>query len=329
MCAAPVAAETIRIATYHAELSRKGPAVLLRDLTAGKDAQVDAVLTVIAAAQADILLLLDVDWDFGGAAVAALVDGLGARGLAYPHQVALAPNAGVPSGFDLDGNGRLGEGRDALGYGRFTGDGGMALLSRLPLGQITDHSAVLWSEVSAAPAAVLPVGAAAVVPLASVAQWEVSVPLGDGVLTLLTLNANTPVFDGPEDRNGLRNADELAFVAGLAGAVPRPVVLGRANIDPMDGEGDRAALRRLLEHPALSDPEPTGQGGGGDHAGDPALDTVDWEGPGPLRVDYILPSRDLRVIDSGVIWPAPDDPLADVVRTASRGRLVWVDVSLP
>ncbi|GIT91348.1 hypothetical protein JANAI62_18040 [Jannaschia pagri] len=310
-------------------MSRKGPALLLRDIERG-DPQVLAVLDVIAHARPDVLLLLDVDWDYGDAALSALQAALDERGLDYAHRVSRRPNAGVPSGFDLDGNGRLGEGRDALGYGRFTGDGGMALLSRLPLGTVEDHSADLWADHSAPPADVLPVEAAGVVPLASVAQWVVPLTLGQTRLRLITMNANTPVFDGPEDRNGRRNADELRFVADLVSQAPLPVVLGRSNIDPQDGDGLHQVMIDLLDHPALQDPEPRGAGGGGlGHRGDPALDTVDFEGPGPLRVDYILPSQALRVLDSGVVWPAPGDPLAEVVATASRGRLVWVDLALP
>lgn len=330
MCAIPAFAETLRIATYHTELSRKGPAILLRDILRGEDAQVAAVLDVIASARADIILLLDVDWDLDGRTVGALQDALADRGAAYAHYVALRPNAGLVSGFDLDGNGRLGEGRDALGYGRFTGDGGMALLSRLPLGPATDHSAMLWSEQSAAPLTVLPDGAAEVVPLASVGQWVVPVQIGGVELSLITLNANTPVFDGPEDRNGKRNADELAFVRALAGRQAIPIVLGRSNIDPADGAGDRAAMAAVLTDPALQDAAPRGQGGGGlGHLGDPALDTVDFDGPGPLRVDYVLPASGLTIVDAGVVWPAPNSPSAEVAKAASRGRLVWVDIALP
>ncbi|MGB3408692.1 MAG: endonuclease/exonuclease/phosphatase family protein [Jannaschia sp.] len=323
-------AETLRVATYHSDLSRKGPAVLLRDIAGQDDAQVRAVTEVIARAGADVILLLDFDWDLDGLAVAALQTVLAERGAPYPHHVALRPNSGQPSGFDLDRNGRWGEGRDALGYGRFTGDGAMVLLSRVPLGAVTDHSDRLWTAENPGAESVLPEGAGSVVPLASVAQWVVPLRVEGADITLVTMSANTPVFDGPEDRNGLRNADELAFVARLAETLAMPIVLGRANLDPADGDGTRGAIEALLAHPALQDPRPRGDGGGGaGHRGDPALDTMDWDGPGPLRVDYVLPSRALTVEGSGVLWPAPDDPFAAVVATASRGRLVWVDIALP
>ncbi|WP_238941354.1 endonuclease/exonuclease/phosphatase family protein [Jannaschia sp. Os4] len=297
---------------------------MVRDIAKG-EAQAAAALDAIAHVGADAILLLDVDWDAGGAGLSALRSALAERGAPYPHGYAGMPNAGVPSGLDLDGDGTAHRARDALGYGRFTGDGGMALLSRWPVAVVAHDP--LWADVSAEAAALLPEGGATVVPLATVAQWEVTLDAPGGPVTLITLAGGTPVFDGPEDRNGLRNRDELRFAAGLAAAAPHPVVaLGRANVDPLDGEGRRDGLAALLAHPRLADPEPRGAGGGGEgHAGDPALDTAAWDGPGPLRVDYVLPDRAFEVVGSGVLWPI-DGPLAETVAAAGSGRVVWVDL---
>jgi hypothetical protein len=98
----------------------------------------------------------------------------------------------------------------------------------------------------------------------------------------------------------------------------------------MDGQGRRDAMRALLDDPGLRDPRPRGAGDGGTgHRGDPALDTVDWEGPGPLRVDYVLPDAALAVAASGVLWPAPGDAMAETVAAVGPGRAVWVDLALP
>ncbi|MGB8814683.1 MAG: endonuclease/exonuclease/phosphatase family protein, partial [Paracoccaceae bacterium] len=40
MLSAPIAAETLRIATYNAELSRQGPGLLLRDILTGTDPKI-------------------------------------------------------------------------------------------------------------------------------------------------------------------------------------------------------------------------------------------------------------------------------------------------
>jgi endonuclease/exonuclease/phosphatase family metal-dependent hydrolase len=163
--------------------------------------------------------------------------------------------------------------------------------------------------------------------------------VGDQTLTMLAFHATPPVFDGPEDRNGRRNHDEAAFwLHYLAGEVPFPtpvgpfIIAGDANLDPMDGEGTPAALNALLAHPALQDPAPRGMSGRVEpgQRGDAALDTALFDAPlGGLRLDYVLPSADLAVAASGVLWPVADDPLSAALAIASRHRPVWVDVTLP
>ena len=346
-------AEGLRIATYDPDLTRRGPGLLLRDIERG-DAQSAAVARVIAAARPDILLLTGIDFDHELRALNALADRLAGEGADYPYRFALRPNSGMATGLDMDGDGRRGDARDAQGYGRFAGHGGMAVLSKLPIlaDRVQDFSAFLWRDL---PGADMPVvdgapfpteAAVAVQRLSSVAHWRVPVGLPDGtVLSLLAYSATPPVFDGPEDRNGRRNHDETAFwLRYLAGdlaargpghAPPEGpvVVLGKANIDPAGGEGRRAALSALLAHPRLTDPVPTGADGRAvtvDWPGDTAADAAEGRtGPGDLRVSYVLPDRALRVTGAGVFWPAPGQPLADVVAAASQHRLVWVDVALP
>ena len=77
-----------------------------------------------------MLLLLDLDYDLDGLALAAFADLLTAAGLALPHRIALRPNTGMATGLDMDGDGRFGTLDDAQGWGRFAGAGGMAMLSR-------------------------------------------------------------------------------------------------------------------------------------------------------------------------------------------------------
>ncbi len=345
------------MAVWNVELQRRGPGLLLRDIEGGEDPQVAAVAAVVAKARPDILLLLSVDYDHGLAALDALAARFAEAGAGFAHRFALRPNSGLASGLDLDGDGRLGGPGDAQGYGAFAGQGGMAILSRLPIAaaEARDFSAFLWRDL---PGALIPERDGAPFPsaaaieaqrLSTTGHWEVPVILPSGQrMRLLAWHGSPPVFDGPEDRNGRRNHDETAFWTALIDdrlGVPAPappfVILGDANLDPADGDGRGAAIRALLAHPALRDPAPSGAGGaaasaaqGGANAaqsGDPALDTVDWpdDGPGNLRVDYVLPSRDLAVVASGVFWPEPGTPMAETVEAASRHRLVWVDLLLP
>ena len=68
------------------------------------------------------------------------------------------------------------------------------------------------------------------------------------------------------------------------------------------------------------------------HRGDPALDTADWpdDGPGNLRVSYVLPSTTFTVTRAGVFWPAAGDPRAALLGgeglAAGPHHLVWVDL---
>lgn len=327
-------AAPLRIATFSPDLSRDGPGLLLRDL-GRKDAQIAAVVQVIAAARPDILLLTDFDWDDEGRALDALTGRLAAAGLDYPHRFAARPNAGMATDLDLNGDGRLGSADDAQGFGRFPGQGGMAILSRHPIGPVTDHSAFLWRDLPGNLMPPLPGAVGAIRRLSSTGHWDATITANGQPLHLLAMSATPPVFDGPEDLNGRRNHDELAF--WLTHLPDAPFVLaGNLNLDPKDSEGRPGALARIMAH--VSDPLPRSAGGaaaGGGvnagHKGDPALDTGDWpdeRAPGNLRVDYVLPQKGLKVLDAGVFWPA-DGPLAKAALAASAHRLVWLDLDWP
>lgn len=104
------------------------------------------------------------------------------------------------------------------------------------------------------------------------------------------------------------------------------------------------AIRRFLDEPLVNTgTTPASLGGreqaalqGGvnaEHRGDPAFDTADFaDPPGNLRADYVLSRRNLRIVDAGVFWPAPDDPLFRLVGTfpfpSSDHRMVWVDLAV-
>lgn len=315
-------AEGLRLATWAPELARNGPGLLLRDILKGEDPQILAARRMIEALDADVLVLTGVDYDAGLLAARALV------GDGYPYLFALRPNTGLATGIDLDGDGRTGGAGDAQGWGRFSGQGGMVVLSRLPLGEARDFSGFLWRDLPGANLPPMSAAALAVQRLPTTGHWEVPVLLpGGSSLRLLLWSATAPVFDGPEDRNGRRGADEALFWAQLIeGRLPIPppaapfVLMGLGNIDPSAGDGLHPAIRRLLSHPALQDPRPEAPGTG--------LATADFRakaGPGLLRLDYVLPSTELRVSGAGVLWPQTGEPLAEA---ASRHRPVWVDLDL-
>lgn len=317
--------DRLRIASFQTELARKGPGLLLDAIRKG-DAQSRAVAALIAKAAPDIIALQGIDYDHRAAALTALAQQIEAAGHAMPYHFALRPNSGLATGLDMDGDGRLGTARDAQGYGQYSGHGGMALLSRYPIlhDQARDFSALLWADM---PDPMIPMRGGAPFPsaqafaaqrLSSTGHWAVPLRLESGaVITLLSFAATPPVFDGPQDRNGKRNHDELRFwtwmMEGAFGPAPAEpfVLLGLANIDPARGEGRRGALRALLADPRLTDPRPRGP------SGDDA--TAEFATAGPLRLSYILPSAGWTVTGSG----QHADP------KASRHRLIFVDLALP
>lgn len=321
----------LRLAYLHSDLARKGPGLLLRDIMVGEP-QVMSVVQGIAAARADVIVLSDVDYDHGHAALGALRDAVrAAGGTDYPHIFARRPNTGMETGLDLDGDGRLGGPGDAQGYGAFSGQGGMAVMSRYPLRLLADHGDLLWADVpdSLMIDAQGVTGARAVghdqQRLASRAIWEIGVTRPNTPeLTLMIFHATTPAFDGPEDRNGRRNHDEIRFwqhrLDGHIG--PRPiwpwVILGTANLDPAQGQGRRAAIRGLLADPRLVDPQPK--------ARDQSVYTADWGGKlGQMRVDYILPAKGIGVAQAQAMdLPKPRSTSKKV--KSSRHRLILVDL---
>lgn len=301
-----------------------------------------ATIKVLQNADADILVLAGFDYDANLAALNAYADLLEG----YPSRFAFRPNRGLSTGADVDGDGKMGRPADAHGYARFSGQSGLAVLSRFPIAgeAAQDFSDLLWRDLAGNN---MPEGVFADLRLSTTGHWRVPVQMpSDHWLDVLTWHATPPVFDGPEDRNGWRNHDEAAFwLRYLDGdmdiaSVNAPVVAGFANLDPADGDGRPDALTALLTHPGLIDPAPKSVGavqaaardGGAnaDQSGDPALDTVDWadgpDRPGNLRVAYVLPSTAFELVASGVLWPDPDTSLGGDVAQASRHRLVWVDL---
>lgn len=338
--AAPLAAETVRVASYNVEMYRKTPGIMLRDILRG-DPQAEAVARVIAHTAPDILLLQGVDYDAELHGAHALRDLITKTGLHYPHVFARRPNTGMMTGIDLNGDGRKEGAADAQGFGYFSGQRGMVLFSRWPIDadEVQDFSALLWRDLTGA---TLPTQdnapfpseqAQAVQRLSSTGHWIVPVSRPDGAtITLMGFAATPPVFDGPEDRNGLRNADEINLwshvLDGNLGTAPPQqfFILGTANLDPIKGQGRHHAIQSLLGHSKLQDPSPKSDQHGGD--------TVDWPEPKPgdMRVDYVLPSSDWKIVQSGVFWPdaktSGTETISADVAVASRHRLVWVDVSI-
>jgi hypothetical protein len=376
--------DAVRFATFNASLNRFNAGDLVADLSTPDNAQAQTVAEIIQRTRPDVLLINEFDYDEGGVAAQLFQDNYlsvsqnGADLIEYGYRFVAPSNTGIPSGRDLNKNGVVGGPDDAFGFGFFPGQYGMAVYSMYPI----DYDAVrtfqlfLWKDM---PEALLPKnpdgtdwydeGDLDVFRLSSKSHWDVPIKITEKkTVHFLTSHPTPPVFDGPEDRNGTRNYDEIRFWAdyispgkqsayiyddeGNYGGLPPGamfVIAGDQNSDPFDGDSIPGSAQQLLEHPLVNTKmTPDSEGGpeqailqndnNDSHIGDPAFDTADFAeasfgGPGNLRADYVLPRKNLQIQDAGVFWPTTDDPLFPLVGTfpfpSSDHRLVWIDVRVP
>lgn len=368
--AMPVA---LKVATFNASLFRERQGQLVEDLEGGQDAQAKRVAEVLQRVQPDIFLVNEFDYDSQGKAADIFAReylGQAQNGAtAYGELFVYVPetNTGEHSGEDLDQNGQVvsepggvSYGNDAYGFGTFPGQYGMVIFSKYPLDteNVRTFRELLWSSMTdnLQPTDWYGEQAAGAMRLSSKNHVDLPVKVGDRVLHLLVSHPTPPSFDGPEDRNGKRNHDEIRLWsdylsvgqadgyivddAGASGGLAEDaafVILGDLNSDPEDGGSRQEAIRGLLEHPRVQDTKPSSDGareaarddGGANagHDGDPTLDTADFSDRevGNLRVDFALPSRNLTLVESGVFWPAKDDPLSGLANVSDH-HLVWVEV---
>jgi hypothetical protein len=159
--------------------------------------------------------------------------------------------------------------------------------------------------------------------LSSKSHWDVPIEIDGEVVHFLAAHPTPPVFDGPEDRNGKRNHDEIRLFAdyisdddkdssyiyddngkygGIGGkGKAKFVIVGDYNADPYESGFSRAATM-FTENPLINNSVvPSSMGGveqsfrQGDnnleHCGPAKYDTADFGeakfgGPGNIRVDY-------------------------------------------
>jgi len=290
-------------------------------------------------------------------------------GTAKKYVAFAAPsNTGVPSGHDLDNNGVVGTledpreyGGDCPGYGEFPGQYAMALLVRsdwtIDRESVRTFQNFKWKDM---PGALLPPAAdgtpgawysaeeLGVLPLSSKSHWDVPVKLPSGqVIHMLCSHPTPPVFDGAEDRNGRRNHDEIRFWSdyiggekyitddrGIKGGLATGstfIVIGDLNADPHSGDTLENPIRKFL----LRNPLVNGRISPSSRIAMPGLDDTDTS-RFKLRVDYVLPSADCKVV-AGAVWrgtidspavpaDAQPDPEGDY---PSDHFPVWLDIQLP
>jgi hypothetical protein len=127
----------------------------------------------------------------------------------------------VPTGFDLNRDGRTDTGHDAHGFGVFEGQFGMLVLSKYPIDTcaVRTFQQFRWADM---PGAMLPDDPATpaaqdwyspeildVLRLSSKSHWDLPIRVGRSTVHFLVSHPTPPTFDGAEDRNGTH--DEIRF----------------------------------------------------------------------------------------------------------------------
>jgi Endonuclease/Exonuclease/phosphatase family len=358
--------DDVRFATFNASLNRTFEGELVQDLSTPNDPQFRNVAEIIQRVRPDVLLINELDFVAGGEALRLFqrnylsVSQNGARPIRFEDRLVVPSNTGIPTGKDLNNNGQVvttpgapGYGDDAYGFGAYPGQFGLGVLSRHEIDdrRVRTFQLFKWKDMpgNLIPQPFYSPDEVDILRLSSKTHADVPIKVGRGkTVHFLVSHPTPPVFDGPEDRNGRRNFDEIRFWAdyisgaryiyddrGRRGGLSRGerfVVAGDQNSDPLDGDSIPGAIQQLLDHPLVNSHDaPTSPGGpqqtalqGGanaTHRSDPAFDTADFAdgAPGNLRADYVLPDRRTDIDRSFVFWPLNTDPLFRLVGLFTPG----------
>lgn len=366
----------LRVATFNvsmdasnylssAAIAERG-AQALSSALASQHPQIQAIAEIIQYTRPDVLVLNEFDYIDPEQGIDVFkrdylqVSQNGESPIDYPYTFVAPVNTGVPSPYDLSGDGvAKGTGDDAWGYGLYPGQYGMVVLSKYPIQfeQVRTFQYFKWKDM---PGALAPIKLGTSEPfyspqawqefrLSSKSHWDVPLQIGDHTLHMLVSHPTPPVFDGKENRNGRRNHDEIRFWAdyiqphlsdyiyddkGQKGGLSEQsafVIAGDLNASVDGKDNVLGSIQQLLEHPLVNAKNPPTSRGGVAHSPDNPLaaeHTAGWR----KRADYVLPSTTgISLIQSGVFWPVAGEPKANLVenrKASSDHRLVWIDIQL-
>lgn len=371
--------EHIRVAAFNVSMEAQnyesdsdvvvteGSNILVTELTSGENQQIKNIAEIIQRTRPDVILLNEFDYIADeNSGVESFIElylkqaqSDEVEAIDYPYYFVSTVNTGKPTDFDLDNNGEAtGNMGDAIGFGLFEGQYGMVLLSRFEIDEdnIRTFQNFLWKDM---PGALLPVDPDTneafytdeeleILSLSSKSHWDVPVIVDGQTIHLLASHPTPPVFDGPEDRNGTRNHDEIRFWAdyidhtasdyiyddaGMTGGLPRRssfIVVGDQNASADEGDAYDGAIEQLLNSPLVNTVLTPMSDGGEENSGSDfaATHTASWG----MRADYVLPSHEgLAMQQAGVFWPTEETAEYSLIESrgaSSDHRLVWADVAL-
>lgn len=361
---------SVRVATFNIwELSTEKLSVVDEN-GIGQNEQIAAAAAIIQKVRPDILVINEIDHDYNFPDDLARNARLfrdaylnqGDNAINYAYVFAAPCNTGIRAGTDFDNDGIIADstyehtrlhGNDCYGYGEYPGQYSMALLSNYPIEEanVRTFQKFLWKDLPGnhAPLDFYSEAEMQIFRLSSKSHWDVPVLVDDKPLHLFLSHPTPPVFDGPEDRNGRRNFDEIKFwhyyidndpaiyddllnSGGFSSEAPF-IVAGDLNANP-EAEAiyeNRTAISLLLDHPKIQETaEYTIRRDVNAIPSTRETNTAQFGDDRRVRIDYVLPSVGLDILDGGVYWPfEEDDPAGlEVAEKASDHRLVWIDVRL-
>lgn len=370
-------AKSLRIATFNVSMEAGNYVGLdaapsgkeLFDLLAeGKHPQIRNIAEIIQRVRPDIVLLNEFDYTADPKrGVEAFKSNFlqvgqnGAEPIRYPHHFVAPVNTGVESEVALNHSRNSdAPGNDTFGFGLYPGQYGMVLLSRFPIdkAQVRTFQQFLWKDMSDNKLAEIKdekglpwysEQAISALRLSSKSHWDIPVIIDGKSIHILASHPTPPVFDGDENRNGLRNYDEIRFwldyigdpdeasyiyddkgkKGGLEGQ--RFAILGDLNASANEGDAFRQPISSLISNDKVSSFPLPSSSGGKEHTPESSFakhHTAAWR----MTVDYVIPSRSGLVVEkNGIFWPQTSEQLHRLVQdraASSDHRLVWVDVRI-
>lgn len=281
------------------------------------------------------------------------------EGIDYPYTLQPDSNTGVlpETDYDFNKDGEAGQRPgDAYGFGAYPGHYAFGIASQQPFdeGAVRSFQEFLWEDM---PENLIPVlgeddvnteglyltpEETEVYRLSSKTHIDVPFEVDGGIVHGLFAHPTPPVFDGPNNFNGRWNHDEIRFFAdyvddaeyiyddsGVQGGLDEEasyVLMGDMNAGPETDRPLDPATDYFIKNEDFNTRRlPTSPGGA--RLGNPEATAVFDDGS---KVDWVLPSPDLSLRSSSVVWPNPNARkrgLPDAVQMASDHRLVWADIA--
>jgi hypothetical protein len=358
---------SIRVATFNIWEMSTEKLHTMDENGLGAGEQIVAAATIIKNIRPDIFVINEIDHDYAFADDLAknarqfrdAYLNVGDAAIDFPHIYVAPCNTGIRAGFDFDDDGVTADethvgsrlhGVDCYGYGAYPGQYSMALLSKFPIDEeaVRTFQKFLWKDL---PTNHIPPGFYSdeeleIFRLSSKSHWDVPLNVNGTTLHLLMSHPTPPAFDGPEDRNGRRNFDEIKFWAhyldndaalyddaGAKGGYTSNepfIIAGDLNASPTAEENydGSNAINQLLSRTDLIDPF-AGMKETWNDEGKTAA-TVQFSRSDPMRIDYLLPSQNINVLNADVVWPSAEADSAgkELAEKASDHRMAWIDIVL-